>query len=176
MAVAADGDVGVGTVCIPRLRLSNSLVTRAELGQMRDWMTWLKEQFDRAETEGREHLQRELARIAPDRSERGDDKWQIAICLYSPAQSIRNSAIKLWNERPTWIKLSAVHNDKQAVEVEFTLGDIVHMQQVGIAGYRAARLFVAAMNIGSTGFWWWTAPTKRESSTGVSPILRRPLA
>ena len=130
----------------------------AELGKMRDWMAWLKGQFDRAEAEGREHLQRELARVTPDRAERGEDKWQVAIRLYSPSQSVRNSAIKSWNERPTWIKLSAVHNDKQAVEVEFTLGEIVTMQQVGMAGYRAARLFVAAMNIGSTGFWWWERP------------------
>ena len=130
----------------------------AELGKMRDWMAWLKEQFDRAEAEGREHLQDELARATPDRTERGEDKWQIAIRLYSPSQSVRNSAIRSWNQRPTWIKLYAVHNDKQAVEVQFTLGEIVTMQQVGIAGYRAARLFVAAMNIGSTGFWWWERP------------------
>ena len=114
----------------------------AELGHMRDWMTWLKQQFDQAESEGREHLQRELARVAPDRSERGADKWQVAIRLYSPAQSIRNSAIKSWNERPTWIKLSAVHNDKQAVEVEFTFGEIVTMEQVGIAGYPSTRRLV----------------------------------
>jgi AbiV family abortive infection protein len=127
----------------------------AEFGQMRDWMAWLKEEFDQAEAEGREHLQRELARVAPGGAERGEDKWQVAIRLYSPAQSIRNSAIKSWNERPTWIKLSAVHNDKQAVEVEFTLGEIVIAEQLGIAAYLAARLFVVAMNIGSTGFWWW---------------------
>jgi AbiV family abortive infection protein len=130
----------------------------AELGQMRDWMAWLKEQFDQAEAEGREHLQGELARAVPDRADRGEDKWQVAIRLYSPAQSIRSRAIKSWNERPTWIKLSAVHNDNQALEVEFTLGEIVTMQEVGIAGYRAARLFVAAVNIGSTGFWWWQRP------------------
>ena len=98
----------------------------AELGQMRDWMDWLKEQFDRAETEGREHLQRELARAAPDRATRGEDKWQVAIRLYSPAQSIRSGAIKSWNQRPTWIKLAAVYNDKQAVDVEFTFGETMH--------------------------------------------------
>ena len=96
--------------------------------------------------------------MTPDHAERGEDKWQIAIRLYSLAQSIRSRAIQSWNERPTWIKLSSVQNDKQAVDVEFTLGDIVTMQQVGLAGYRAARLFVAAMNIGSTGFWWWERP------------------
>src|ERR1700674_1661415 len=43
----------------------------AELGQMRGWMSWLKEQFDQAEGQAREHLQRELARATPDRAERG---------------------------------------------------------------------------------------------------------
>ena len=96
--------------------------------------------------------------MTPDRVDRGEDKWQVAIRLYSPGQSIRSRAIKSWNDRPTWIKLSAVHNDKLAVEVEFTLGEVVTMQEVGLAGYRAARLFVAAMNIGSMGFWWWQRP------------------
>lgn len=32
------------------------------------------------------------------------------------------------------------------------------MQEIGIAGYRAARLFVTASNIGSTGFWRWERP------------------
>ena len=130
----------------------------AELGQIRDWMVWLKEQFDQAETQGREHLQLELDRAAPGRADRGEDRWQVAIRLYSPAQSIRNRAIRAWNERPTWIKLSSVRNDKQAVDVEFTFGEAMPMQDLGLAGYRAARLFVVAMNIGSTGFWWWERP------------------
>jgi hypothetical protein len=130
----------------------------AELGHMRDWMAWLKQQFDQAEAEGRAHLQRELARAVSDRADRGEDRWQVAIRLYSPAQSIRNRAIQSWNERPTWIKLSSVHNDKQAVDVEFTFGEAMPMQELGLAGYRAARLFIAAMNIGSTGFWWWERP------------------
>jgi hypothetical protein len=124
---------------------------------MRDWTVWLKEQFDQAEAQGREHLQCELACVAPDRLDRGEDKWQIVIRLCSPAQSIRSRAIKSW-KRPTWIKLSAVHNDKQAVDVEFTFGAIMPMQELGLAGYRAARLFVAAMIMGSTGFWWWQRP------------------
>ena len=111
----------------------------AELGQMRDWMNWLKEQFDQAEAEGRAHLQRELARVAPDRATRGEDKWQVAVRLYSPAQSIRSSAIKSWNDRPTWIKLSSVHSDKLAMEVEFTFGETITTQEIGVAAYRAAR-------------------------------------
>jgi hypothetical protein len=55
-------------------------------------------------------------------------RTQVVIPLCSPAQSIRSRAIKSWNERPTWIKLFAVHNDKQAVEVEFTFGEVMPVQ------------------------------------------------
>jgi AbiV family abortive infection protein len=132
----------------------------AELGQTRDWMEWLKEQFDQAEAQAREHLQRELARAAPDLVGRGEDRWRVAIRLYSTAQSIRGSAIRSWNQRPTWIKLSPVQNDKQALDVEFTFGDAIPLPQLGLAGYRAARHFIVAMNIGSTGFWWWHRPNQ----------------
>jgi AbiV family abortive infection protein len=130
----------------------------AELGQMRAWMTWLKEQFDQADAEAREHLRRELGRTATDLAERGEDRWQIVIRLCSTAQSIRSDAIKSWNDRPTWIRLSAVQNDKQGVDVEFTLATAVELEKLGLAGFSAARLFIVAMNIGSTGFWWWYSP------------------
>jgi hypothetical protein len=125
-------------------------------------MSWLKEQFDQAETEEREHLQRELARADAEHDGEGEPRWQVAIRLYSPAQSIRSAAIKSWNDRATWIKISAVHNDKQAVEAEFTFGDYMRLQELGLGGYRAAHLFVAAMNIGSTGFWWWERPEQHR--------------
>src|SRR6266478_3758214 len=101
-------------------------------------MTWLKEQFDQADAEAREHLQRELARATTDPAERREDRWQVVVRLYSPAQSIRNSAIKSWNERPTWIRLFPVQGDKQAVDVEFTLGTAVDLEKLGLAGFGAA--------------------------------------
>ncbi|WP_316185799.1 MULTISPECIES: AbiV family abortive infection protein [unclassified Bradyrhizobium] len=130
----------------------------AELGQVREWMTWLKEQFDQAESEARNYMQREVVHATTDPAERGEDRWKVAVRLYSTAQSIRNSAIGSWNGRPTWIRLSTVQNDKQAIEVEFTLGTVVGREQLALAGFSAARLFLVAMNIGSTGFWWWSRP------------------
>jgi hypothetical protein len=130
---------------------------------MREWMAWLKEQFDQAEVMGRESLQRELARVVPDWSERGEPKWQVAIRLFSCGQSIRNRAIRSWNDRPTWIRMSAVHNDSQAVDVEFTYHDAVSAQALAPMSYRAARMFVAAINIGSLGgFWWWHRAEQTE--------------
>jgi AbiV family abortive infection protein len=135
----------------------------AELGQMREWMAWLKEQFDQAEVMGRESLQRELARVVPDWDERGEPKWQVAIRLFSYGQSIRNKAIRSWNSRPTWIRMSPVQNDSSAVDVEFTYHEAVSAEALAPMSYRAANMFVAAMNIGSLGgFWWWHRAEQTE--------------
>jgi AbiV family abortive infection protein len=131
----------------------------AELGHVRDWMVWLKEQFDQAEMQGRESLQRELSRAIPDV---GEPKWQVAIRLFSPSQSIRNRAIRSWNQRPSWIRLFLVNNERHAVDVEFTYREAVSVQALGPLAYRAARMFVAAMNIGSAGLWWWQRGEQTE--------------
>jgi AbiV family abortive infection protein len=130
----------------------------AELGNMRKWMGWLKAQFDAAEAEGRQSLQRELARAVPDPEKRGEPKWQIAVRLHSPSQSIRTRALNAWNARPTWIRLLPVGNDRHAVDVEFTYHEAMPLEHLGRVGYRATRMFVAALNIGSFGFWWWHLP------------------
>ncbi len=130
----------------------------AELGLIRDWMNWLKEQFDQSEAAGRAHLQRELARIAPSGEDLGEPKYEVVIRLYSPGQSARSRVIKSWNERPTWIKLATVNKDKQALDVEFTYREAMPAPELGPSSYRAARMFVAAMNIGTMGFWWWQRP------------------
>jgi AbiV family abortive infection protein len=106
----------------------------AELGHMRAWMTWLKEQFDAAEAEGRENLQHELARAVPDPDNRGEKKWQLVFRLHSPSQSIRNSALTSWNGRPTWIRLTPVGNDRHAVDVEFTYHEAMSVQELGPLG------------------------------------------
>jgi hypothetical protein len=135
----------------------------AELGQMREWMAWLKEQFDQAEAMGRENLQRELARVVPDWKERGEPKWRVVIRLFSCGESIRKRAIRSWNDRPTWIRMSAVQNDSHAVDVEFTYQEAVSVQALAPMSYRVARKFVAAINIGSLGgFWWWHRAEQTE--------------
>jgi AbiV family abortive infection protein len=134
----------------------------AELGHMRDWMVWLKEQFDQAEMQGRDNLQRELARTIPDVRDGVAPKWKVAIRLFSPSQSIRNRAIRSWNQQPSWIRLFTVNNEKHAVDVEFTFREAVSVRALGPLSYGAARMFVAAMNIGCNGFWWWQRAEQTE--------------
>jgi hypothetical protein len=58
--------------------------------------------------------------------------------------------------------LFPVNNDMHAVDVEFTFREAVSVQALGPLAYRAARRFVAAMNIGSAGLWWWQRAEQTE--------------
>jgi AbiV family abortive infection protein len=130
----------------------------AELENMREWMVWLKAQFDQAETEGREHLQRELARVAPNIDHPGEEKWRVVVRFFSPSQSIRTGAINTWNRSRPWVRLAPVGNNRHAVDVEFTYREAMTAQALGPTSYDVARMFAAALNIGSLGFWWWNIP------------------
>jgi AbiV family abortive infection protein len=132
-----------------------SFAKLAELGDVRAWHTWVRKQFEEAEAAGQEALRSELQRAVPLGDDMGDEKWRFRIRLYSPSQSIRKSAIKTWNEMPTWIKLSTVDGKAHALDVDLTLRERVAVQTVGMVGLDAARMFVSALNIGSMGFWWW---------------------
>jgi AbiV family abortive infection protein len=134
----------------------------AELGNARDWIRWVKEQFAIAEAESLESLRRELARAVPGVDRLGTEKWRVRIRLHSPAQSIRGRAIGAWNKWPTWIKLAAVRNDKLALDVEFTYREAMPIQALPNFSYDLARKFVAALNIGSLGFWWWDLATHTD--------------
>jgi AbiV family abortive infection protein len=134
----------------------------AELGNARDWIRWVREQFAIAEAAGRESLQRELARGVPGIDRLGAEKWRVRIRLHSPAQSIRGRAISPWNKWSTWIKLATVQNDKRALDVEFTYREAMPIQALPNFSYDLARKFVAALNIGSLGFWWWDLATHTD--------------
>lgn len=127
----------------------------AEIGNMRDWMVWLRKQFQQADMQAQESLRRELMRVVPGPDDPGDEKWQIRVRFHSPAQSVRNQAVGVWNSWPTWIKLSTVQNDPQALDVTFTLREAIPLQAIGQTGYNAARIFLVALNIGTLGLWWW---------------------
>ena len=129
----------------------------AELQNIREWMAWLRQEFEKADAQAAEHLRTELARAVPDRHDPGDEKWKICVRLHSPAQSVRTKALKVWNQWPVWIKLYAVDKHPHQLDVEFVFREAVSLQALGAFSYHTARLFLAALNIASFGLWWWRA-------------------
>jgi AbiV family abortive infection protein len=125
-----------------------------ELGA-REWLKWLKAEIETNEAEARASLERELKRTEPSREEALEEKWQLKIRLVSQSHSIRPKDLKRWNERVTWVKLFPGAPKKNELIADFRLPKIIPLQGVWYVGLGYANTFVAALNIGTTGFFWW---------------------
>lgn len=136
---------------------AKSMEKLVELGSVHSWIDWLKQQFDEAEAEGLKQAKRELKRKIDDKDIE-IEKWKIKIRFFSSSHSIRPKALNWWNNISTWIKLFPVGNQKNQFIAEFTLPKSVPLQALWWAGWNAARRFIAALNIGSFGCFWWYLP------------------
>lgn len=127
----------------------------AEVGKVSDWIAWLKSEFDQADAEAAAALKRELDRVPPQSDAPGDDKWRIRFRLHSPSLSIRSSALKPWNNHQSFLNLSTVQGKPNALDIQLVLKEAVPIHAAGNLAYWTARRFLAALNIGSAGLWWW---------------------
>lgn len=157
-----------------------SLDKLAELKDVRAWVLWLKDLFDKAEAEGRAAAQREIERSAQAPEEKTKDKWQFRVRIVGASHSIWPKVLTAWNEKSNWIKLSAGSNKKELF-IDFILGDNVPVQALWYFGWGVARQFVMALNMGTMGFWWWHMPqhldrwfeSLRDLETGQEMRLER---
>jgi hypothetical protein len=135
----------------------------AELGSAKQWMCWLKDGFEKAEAANRELAQTELERgrqLISGGTAAVVSKWKVRIRLHTNSHSVRQGALNYWNERVTWIKLTAVQNQKDQLILELHLSDQVPIQSLWHLAFGIARSFVTAINIGTMGFWFWRTPTQ----------------
>ena len=136
---------------------AGSLEKFAELKDVRAWVRWLKDLFDKAEADSRAAAQREIERSNQAPDEKTKDKWQIRVRIVGASHSIRPKVLTAWNKGSNWIKLSA-GADKKELLIDFILGDNVPVQPLWYFGWGVARQFVTALNMGTMGFWWWHMP------------------
>lgn len=136
---------------------SRSMDKLAELKSAKDWVTWLRGEFQKAEEEGRAALQAELTRKRPAKGST-KKKWKLRIRIVSDSHSIRPKVLNKWNDTVDWIKLVPVPDKKNQLIVEFTLLENIPLQGLWHFGWGLARHFVTALNIGTMGFFWWKMP------------------
>lgn len=142
---------------------SESMDKLAELGNAREWVLWLKNRFDQMEAEQQALLQQELQRPKPDGIEAEKDKWRVVIRLYSASHSIRQKVLNTWNARSNWIKLHAIGGtNNREFRLEITLQKGVPIEAVWWTSWGMARQFVAALNIGTFGYFWWYLPKQTD--------------
>jgi hypothetical protein len=73
--------------------------------------------------------------------------------VFSETHSIRQSALNEWNDGVHWIKLRRA--DANQLIVRFTLPRAVLVTALWGAAYTLAVQLLLALNIGTTGFFWW---------------------
>ncbi len=140
---------------------SKAMDRLVELGDTREWVSWLKEQFDASEAEVQQHISLELGRERPGPREAREPKWQIKVRLASGSHSIRPRTLSWWNTRVKPVQLHPVGQKQKRNELiaVLTLPKDVPLRAV----YESARVFtqrfVIALNIGSMGFFWYYLPT-----------------
>lgn len=123
-------------------------------GDTRAWIRWAREEFAKIATEEQEHLQRELSR-QPRESGKGKPKWLMKVRLQTPSHSLRQKALNYWNDRMEAVKLQLVGNRKNELLLEMTINDGVTLDRLFDAGISLSKLYIAMLNIGTGGFFWY---------------------
>ena len=135
-----------------------SMKKLSELGSVLEWICWLRSEFETAEREAIELAERELARVEPATDEELDPKWRVKLRLFSGSHSIRPQPLTWWNGISDWIKFHPVGSDHTQLIVELTLPRRISVHSLWDAGFSMSKRIVLALNIGSSGFFWWYLP------------------
>lgn len=147
---------------------SKSQEKLVEIGNVRDWVHWLKVQFDQNDIEIKKLIDEEVGREKPSKEDAKKPKYKIKVRINSESHAIRSKELNKWNENSDFIKIFT--DNKQDLIFEIMLTKAVHINGTWPVGWGIARAFVAALNISTNGFFggtflkidldftkiWWT--------------------
>jgi AbiV family abortive infection protein len=122
-----------------------------------EWVRWLKGIIAENNALNIELAKREINRVPPDGKERYEDKWEFTIRLKSWSHSIRQKPLTDWNGKVEKIKFYT-GSGKSELLMKFIVPKNVVAQQAWQFGMHNSFLLVTAINIGTTGFFWWYLP------------------
>jgi len=125
-------------------------------GDTRAWIIWARQEFDKMATDEQTHLQRELTRV-PSAPEASKPKWTIKVRVHTATHSIRPKVLNYWNERVGWVKLLST-GKKTELLLELRFADSIPAHNIFDAGLTGSKLCIAALNMGSLGFFWYELP------------------
>jgi AbiV family abortive infection protein len=128
------------------------------LGDVPDWVSWLRGEAEKEERVARELAERELVRAIPTGAEGLEPKWRLKARIVSASHSIREGPLNWWNTRNEQIKLHAAGRERRELAVEITLPKRVALQNLWDVGMNFTTTLVLALNIGARGLFWWYIP------------------
>lgn len=130
-------------------------------GNTRAWVHWAREEFRKVAEAEKEHLKRELSRQA-SKPGQGKPKWLIKIRVQTPSHSIRQKTLNFWNDRIDAVKLRTAGPRNQDLLLEMTISDHIKLEQLFDFGLALSKMYLAMLNIGTGGFFWYELSGQAE--------------
>lgn len=129
-----------------------------ELGDdARAWVAWARDEIEKAERKGAEILQEELAREAAHDSTH-KPRWRAKTTIYTPSHAIRAKILSFWNEKLGKVAELVWTGKKDSFDLRITLHDNTSIKALHDKASNLAKLFVACLNLGSIGYFWFQRP------------------
>lgn len=95
-------------------------------GNIREWTSWAKAEFEKIRQEECEVMEAEASRVI-DKNVAPKERWRLKLRIYCISHSIRQKMLNFWNESVPLAKLHFVSNEEMILEL--TLGDLEHWQR-----------------------------------------------
>ena len=132
-----------------------SLDKLADLKDVYGWIKWLRQEFTRTEEETRRILQQELEKGLIEGDEGHEPKWEVKFRIFSASHSIRQKALNTWNNHWDFLMNLKSTNNSNELICEFILPKSINVRRLWDVSLGRSRDFVAALNIATTGLFWW---------------------
>jgi AbiV family abortive infection protein len=156
-----------------RIFTASSLSKLKELNDVGQWTRSLKAEIEAHDQQMKLLAERELRRDPKCASDTTKERWKISLRIETTSHSIRSSPLKEWNKGVEWIKLSPQQGPKkkEQLRVEITLGDDVPAGALWGLGFGLSLQFLVAINMATSGFWWWPlAPNQKRFYEGIQDL------
>jgi AbiV family abortive infection protein len=125
-------------------------------GNIRAWAAWARDEIARLEREDHELLASELRREGTPKAS-AKPRWRANTSIYTPSHSLRSKVLAHWNNKIKPVQL-LWSDKKDQFTLQITLHDNEPLSLLAARSIHLAKLVVACLNIGSTGYFWFERP------------------
>ncbi len=125
-----------------------------ELGDPQAWFLWLKEHFEQEEKALAAIAGTELDRPNTPPTTEFTPKWKVKFKIISQSHSIRANVLAEYNKRFDFVQLYR-GADPHTLLIDVTLDKSVPVSELWQHGWMVGKCFVAALNVGANGFFYW---------------------
>ncbi|MBN8665888.1 MAG: AbiV family abortive infection protein [Chitinophagales bacterium] len=128
-----------------------------ELGDIRAWMQWLKDEHEKETATLNELSEKEINKPIPENFEKFEEKWEINFTLITPSHSIRKKEINAFNKYPRPFSFAA-SKDKHTLKVKVILPSVVTVHILWHQSWYISKTIAAALSIATRGIFYWHVP------------------